>query len=167
MPNENQSASGNQTSMNYATVTAAFTPISAGFKSKTFSSDIFSSEEEFLGEPQPFKERAKPFVSNDGNVVQWIDIFSTAGKRDVTIFDGDALDFLLSWFYSNPQPLFNLGITYLRNDQIQTQVRTQMHLGCKVLNTPMRVLSNEIAVVKFTLGYGKLIPQDSEGSLVS
>jgi len=153
--------------MNFATVVAVFTPKSAGFAPITFKADVFSNEEEFLGEPQPDKERARLFMSNDGVAGQYVDIFSLAGKRDLSIFDGPQADKLTQWALTNPQPLFDFAFTYQRNDQDASQVRTHQHTDCKFMNTPGRAMSNDIIIVKFTFKYVKLAILDATGNLVS
>lgn len=153
--------------MNFATVVAIFTPKTAGLAPVTFKADVFFNEEEFLSEPQPDKDRARLFMSNDGNVGQYIDIFAIAGKRDLTIFDGVAADKLMGWAYTNPQPMFDLAFTYTRNDQDASQVRTHLHTDCKFINHPARAMSNDIAVQKFTFKYAKITPLDQSGNPVS
>jgi hypothetical protein len=141
--------------MNFATVIAAFTPKVSGFNPITFKSAVFFNEEEFLSEPQPDKERTRYFASNDGNAGQYIDIFAVAGTRDLTLLDGPEADQLIKWAFSNPQPTFDLAFRYQRNDQTAAEVRTQFHANCKIMNHPVRALSNDIAVVRFTFHYGK------------
>lgn len=153
--------------MNLASVIAAFTPAVSSFKAVTFRSDVFFNEEEFLSEPQPLKERTRPFMSNDGNTVQYLDLFAINGKRDISIIDGEEADALIGYCMSNPQPMFNLSFRYQRNDQDATQVREQFHRDCKFLNHPVRVMSNDIVLVKFTFHYAKLSVLDANGNPVS
>jgi hypothetical protein len=154
------------TSMNYATAIAVITPKVAGFPPLTYQSDTFFNEEEFLSEPQPARERARQFMSNDGLTVQYIDTFAKAGKRDITLLDGPQTDFLVSMANSNPQPLFDLNFTYQRNDQLASEVRAQMHYDCKIMNHPIRALSNDVAVIKFTIAYARLELLDATGNPV-
>lgn len=146
---------GKQTSMNFASVIATFTPNATGFSPVVFKSDTFFNEEEFLGEPQPDRERARLFMSNDGNAGQYLDIFAISGKRDITIFDGIQADLLQHWAFNNPQPMFDLSFSYQRNDQTAAEIRTHIHYGCKFMNHPARAMSNDIVVVKFTFKYAK------------
>lgn len=154
-------------SMNFATVIAAFTPKVPGFPPVTFKADVFFDEEEFLGEPQPNGDRARQFMDNTGQVAQYIDRFAINGKRDLTIFDGDAADALQKMAYSNPQPMFDLSFSYQRNDQDASSVITHRHTDCKFMNHPARAMSKDIAVVKFTFAYAKVQPLDAIGNLVS
>lgn len=142
--------------MNFATAIAAITPKVAGFPPLAIQSDTFFNEEEFLSEPQPTRDRARPFMANDGQTVQYIDIFAIAGKRDITLLDGPLIDEFIGMAMSNPQPMFDLNFTYQRNDQDASQIRAQNHIDCKVMNHPIRALSNDIAVVKFTIHYAKI-----------
>jgi hypothetical protein len=154
------------TSMNYATAIAIITPKVGGFPPLAIKADTFFNEEEFLAEPQPARDRARQFMSNDGETVQYIDIFAIAGKRDVTLLDGDLTDLFISQAMSNPQPLFDFAFTYQRNDQDASKIRTQNHIDCKIMNHPVRALSNDIAVVKFTLAYAKIQLLDFTGNPV-
>lgn len=157
---------GTVTSMNFASVIATFTPHASGFSPVVFTADVFFSEEEFLSEPQPDRDRARLFMSNDGNAGQYIDIFAVSGKRDITIIDGDAADQLTHWAYHNPQPMFDLDFLYQRNDQLASEIRTQRHESCKFMNHPGRALSNDIVVVKFSFKYAKLQLLNYNGSPV-
>lgn len=154
------------TSMNFGTAIVSITPKVAGFPPIIFQADTFFNEEEFLSEPQPSRERARQFMSNDGLTVQYIDTFAKAGKRDITIFDGPQADLLVSMANSNPQPLFDLNFTYQRNDQLASEIRAQMHYDCKILNHPIRALSNDIAVIKFSIAYGRIELLDATGNPV-
>lgn len=154
-------------SMNFATVIVAFTPKASGFQPITFKAEVFFNEEEFLGEAQPDKDRARLFMGNDGNNGQYIDIFAKAGKRDLTIFDGPAADKLQRWAFSNPQPAFDFSFVYQRNDQDAASVRTHFHKNCKILNHPTRVMSNDIAVVRFNIQYAGLEILNAVGQPVS
>lgn len=154
-------------SMDFASVLAIFTPKISGLAPVTFKADVFFNEEEFLGEPQPDKDRARLFMSNDGQTGQYIDVFAVSGKRDLTIFDGLQCDELMGWAFRNPQPLFDLAFTYTRNDQDASQIRTHMHTDCKFMNHPARAMSNDIAVVKFTFKYVKLAILNAAGNPVS
>lgn len=153
--------------MNFATVIATFTPTVAGFNPVVFKAKVFFNEEEFLTEPQADKERARLFMSNDGDAGQYIDIFAIAGKRDITIFDGPESDQLQGWAYANPQPSFDFSFVYQRNDQDATEVRTHFHKNCKFMNHPARAMSNDVAVLRFTFQYAKLQILDASGSPVS
>lgn len=153
-------------SMNFATVIATFTPKVPGFNPIVFKANVFFNEEEFLSEPQPDRERAKLFMSNDGNAGQYIDIFAISGKRDIVIFDGPEADQLQKWAYANPQPSFDLSFTYQRNDQLATEVRTHLHTNCKFMNHPARAMSNDVTVVRFTFQYAKLSILNSAGQSV-
>lgn len=155
------------TSMNFATVTVTMTPTTAGLAPITFSADTFFNEEEILGEAQPTKDRARPFMSNDGTTGQYIDIFAVSGKRDLTIFDGPEADKLQGWALRNPQPMFDLAFTYQRNDQDSSEVRTYLHQDCKFMNHPARVISNDIATVKFNFHYMNLSILNAAGNPVS
>lgn len=152
------------TSMNFATAIAVITPKVAGFAPITIQADTFFNEEEFLSEPQPTKDRARPFMSNDGSTIQYIDIFAKAGKRDITLLDGLNTDAFIRLAMNNPQPMFDLNFTYQRNDQDASQIRAQNHIDCKVMNHPIRALSNDIAVVKFTIHYSKIELLNASGS---
>ena len=143
-------------SMNYATAIAIITPKSGGFPPLAIQSDTFFNEDEFLSEPQPTKDRARPFMSNDGETVQYIDIFAKSGKRDITLLDSNLTDLFIRMALANPQPLFDFNFSYQRNDQDASQIRSQNHIDCKVLNHPVRALSNDIAVIKFTIHYAKI-----------
>lgn len=153
-------------SMSFATLIVILTPKSAGFSPITYKADVFLNEEECLSEPQPDRERARYFAANDGNQGQYIDTYATAGKRDLSLFDGPDADKLVKWTLSNPQPLFDAAVIYKRNDQDDTQVRTQMHENCKIFNHPVRAVSNDVATLKFTLHYGKLSVLDATGNPV-
>lgn len=153
--------------MDFASVLAIFTPKVGGFSPIVFKADVFFNEEEFLGEPQPDKDRARLFMGNDGETGQYIDLFAKSGKRDITIFDGAESDALQNWAYKNPQPLFDLAFTYTRNDQDASQVRTHFHTDCKTMNQPARAMSNDIAVVKFTFKYVKIAILNAAGNPVS
>lgn len=144
------------TSMNFASIIATFTPADTGFSPIVFTAETTFNEEEFLGEPQPDRERARLFMSNDGNTGQYLDIFAISGKRDLTIFDGIPSDLLQGWVYSNPQPMFDFAFVYQRNYQNSTDIRTHLHTGCKFMNHPARAMSNDVTVVKFTFKYAKL-----------
>lgn len=144
------------TSMNFATAIAIITPKVSGFPPIAIQSNTFFNEEEFLSEPQPTKDRSRPFMSNDGETVQYIDIFAKSGKRDITLLDGPLTDLFVRMALANPQPLFDLNFSYQRNDQDASEIRQQNHIDCKVLNHPIRSLSNDIAVVKFTIHYAKI-----------
>ena len=154
------------TSMNFATAIAIITPKVATFPPLAIQSDTFFNEEEFLSEPQPSKDRARQFMANDGNTAQYIDIFAIAGKRDVTLLDGPLTDQFVRMAMNNPQPMFDFNFTYERNDQDASQVRAQFHSDCKVVNHPIRALSNDIAVIKFTIVYAKLQLLDASGNPV-
>jgi len=153
-------------SMNYASVVAVFTPKSSAFSPIVYKADVLLNEEEFLGEPQPDRDRARQFMSNDGETSQYIDIFAISGKRDFSIIDSPASDQLSKWAFTNPQPLFNLEFTYQRNDQNASDVITHFHKDCKILNHPARVLSNDIVLLKFNIKYGKIIPLNASGELI-
>ena len=154
------------TSMNFATAIAVITPKVPGFPPLAIQADTFFNEEEFLSEPQPTKDRARPFMANDGNTIQYIDIFAIAGKRDITLLDGPLTDQFISMAMNNPQPLFDFNFTYQRNDQDDSEIRAQNHIDCKVMNHPIRALSNDIAVVKFTLHYAKIQLLNATGNPV-
>jgi len=153
--------------MNFASVTAVFTPKNSALAPITIQASGFFNEDEILGEPQPDKDRAKYFASNDGVTGQYIDIFAIAGKRDLTLFDGPESDKLQGWAYANPQPLFDCAVTYQRNDQDASQRRTHLHTDCKFFNHPARVMSNDIATLKFSLHYGTLKIVDGAGNAVT
>lgn len=153
-------------SMNFATATASITPKVSSFKPLVIKSDTFFNEEEFLSEPQPARERARQFMSNDGITAQYIDNFAKNGKRDITLLDSDQADLLVHMANSNPQPLFDLNFTYQRNDQLASEIRAQMHYDCKILNHPIRALSNDVAVIKFSIAYARLELLDSTGNQV-
>lgn len=155
------------TSMNFATAVMVLTPKDPSLAPITVTSEGFFNEEEFLGEPQPDKERARYFADNSGNTGQYIDIFAIAGKRDLTVFDGPEADKLQKYSYSNPQPLFDCAVTYQRNDQDASQRRTHLHSDCKFVNHPARVMSNDVATLKFSLHYGKLQIVDGAGNPVA
>lgn len=154
-------------SMSFATIIAIFTPKTAGLAPITYKADVFLNEEECLSEPQPDKERSRYFAANDGNQGQYIDIYAISGKRDLTIFDGPEADKLVGWALTNPQPMFDLAFTYKRNDQDDSQVRTQLHENCKFMNHPVRAVSNDVATLKFSTHYGKLSVLDAAGNPVS
>lgn len=154
------------TSMSFATVLAVFTPKTAGLAPITYKADVFLNEEECLSEPQPDAERARYFAANDGNNGQYIDKYAIAGKRDLSLFDSPEADKLVKWALTNPQPMFDLAFTYKRNDQDESEVRTQMHENCKILNHPVRAVSNDVATLKFSLHYGKLSVLDASGAPV-
>lgn len=158
---------GTVTSMNFATVVAVISPKNSEFPPVTFKADGFFHEEEFLSEPQPDKDRARLFMSNDGNAGEYIDNFAISGKRDITIFDGAAADALQKMAFSNPQPIFDLSFTYSRNDQDAAEIRTHLHTDCKFMNHPARAMSNDIATVKFSFKYAKLSLTDIAGNPVS
>lgn len=153
-------------SMSFATIIAVFTPKAAGFSPITYKADVFLNEEECISEPQPDSERARYFAANDGNNGQYIDKYATAGKRDISLFDSPEADKLVKWALSNPQPMFDCAVTYKRNDQDDSQVRTQLHENCKIYNHPVRTVSNDVATLKFSMHYGKLSVLDAAGSPV-
>lgn len=155
------------TSMDFASVIVTCTPKSPGLAPIVFKASSFFNEEEFLSEPQPDRDRARPFMSNDGRTGQYIDNFAKAGKRDLTIFDGPEADKLQGWAYLNPQPLFDLSFRYQRNSQDESEVRTHFHTDCKILNHPARAMSNDIAVKKFNFHYMQLAILDEAGNPVA
>lgn len=155
------------TSMDFASVIATFTPKAEGLSPIVFKADVFFNEEEFLSEPQPDKDRARLFMSNDGSAGQYIDLFAIAGKRDIKIFDGDAADKLNGWAFANPQPVFDLAFLYRRNSASDSEARINMHLDCKFINHPARAMSNDIATIKFSFKYARLQILNGSGEPVS
>lgn len=153
-------------SMNYASLIAAFTPSNQSLAPITYDASIFFTEEEFLGEAQPDRETSKQFASNDGNTVQYIDNYATTGKRDITLIDGPAADALMHWAYLRPRPMFSLSARFQRNDQDEAQIREYFHKDCKITNHPARVMSNDIVVIKFTIQYGNIQLLDEDGNPV-
>ncbi len=154
------------TSMNFATIIMTLTPHDTNYSPLVLKSDTLFNEEEFLGEPQPDKDRTRWFASNDGVTGQYLDIFAIAGKRDLTIIDGSFADLLQNYAYANPQPMFDFDFRYQRNDQDNSQIRTHSHKDCKFTNHPARVMSNDIVVTKFTLHYGTIKILDVDGNPV-
>lgn len=157
----------NVISLNFASVIATFMPKNSSIAPIIFKADVFYQEDQMLSEPQPNKERAMLFSSNDGESGQWVDIFSKAGKRDLTLIDGLETEKLITWAMSNPQPLFNLAFFYKRNDQDASEARTQMHYECKFLGHPMRIPSNDVVSIRFNFGYAKIDTLDANGRPLS
>lgn len=143
-------------SMNFASVIMTFIPKPTTFSPVIFKASVFFNEEELLSEAQPDKERARLFMSSDGQTGQYIDNFAISGKRDLSMFEGIESDLLTKWAFNNPQPMFDFSFVYQRNDQDAADIRTHYHKDCKFMNHPVRVVSNEITVVKFTFKYAKL-----------
>jgi len=148
----------------FATIIGTLTPRDTSIPPIQFASDTTFDEEEFLGEPQPAKERGRRFMSNDGERSTVIQRYASNGKRDVTLFDGIFSDQLIGWAQKNPTVYFNFMFQYKRNIEGTEDVRKHFHKNCFIENTPARAMSNEIAVIKFTMNYEKLQLQDQNGN---
>lgn len=152
--------------LNFGTIIATLTPRIADVAPIQYFSDTTLDEEEILSEPQPAKERIRRFMGNDGNYSQSILRYASNGKRDFSVFDGPICDQLISWAQRNPSVPFDFSFRYQTNLQDAATFRTQFHTNCVFENTPARVISNEIAVVKFTFNYEKLSVLDADGNAV-
>lgn len=153
----------NVTSMDYATAIAILTPKDPSLAPIAMKADTFFHEEEFLGELQPDMDRARLFMSNDGQTGQYVDRYAITGKRDITLIEGVLTDAMQSWALRNPQPMFDLSFSYQRNSQDASTVVTHMHYGCKTMNHPAKALSNDIVVIKFTIKYSSFAMLNAAG----
>lgn len=154
------------TYLNFGTIIATLTPKDSSVAPIQYKADTTWDEEEFLGEPQPAKERGRRFMSNDGEYSQVVLRYASNGKREFQVFDDDIADQLISWAQRNPTVVFDLAFRYQRDGADASAIRTQFHSDCFFENTPARVLSNDVACVKFTLNYGKLSVLDANGNPV-
>lgn len=148
-------------SMNFASLIATLTPRTPGLAGIQFKADTTWDEEEWLGEPQPAKERGKRFMSNDGRRSVTVHRFASNGTRDFSMIDGPEADQLIGWAQQNPTIHFDLDFVYQRNEIDVTQIRRQTMTDCFVQNTPARALNNDIVIVKFTVNYGSLTVYDN------
>lgn len=148
----------------FASIIGNFTPRDTSISPIQYTSETTSDEEEFLGEPQPAKERGRRFMSNDGQRSTVIQRYASNGKRDITLFDGPFADQLISWAQRNPTVFFDFMFQYKRNIEGTEDIRKHYHKDCYIENTPARAISNDIAVIKFTLNYAKLQLQDQDGN---
>lgn len=144
------------TSMNFASIIATLTPRNSAFSPIQFRADTTWDEEEWLGEPQPAKERGRRFMSNDGQRSVTIHRFASNGTRDFSMIDGPEADQLIGWAQQNPTVHFDMVFTYQRDEVDGTSIRTQKMFDCFVQNTPARALSNDVVVTKFTINYNQL-----------
>lgn len=149
--------------LQFATILATFTP-QDGSPPIQLQSQTWFDEEEFLGETQPAKERGRRFMSTNGVYSQVIQRYATNGKRDITVFDMPQCDQLVSIAQRNPYPIFDFAFRYQREQSDVTSIRVHYHWDCFIENTPFRAISNEIAVVKFTINYGRVQLQDGNGA---
>lgn len=154
---------GNVSSLNFASVIATFTPKDPKKAPIVYKADVFYTEEQMLSEPTPNAPRSKYFAANDGETGQWIDRFAIDGQRDLILMDGIETEKLIAFAMSNPQPLFDFSFFYKRNDQSAEEARTQLHKGCKFLNHPARIPSNDVVTIRFSLGYAKIQTLDANG----
>ena len=154
-------------SLNFASVVATFTPKDESVKPITLKADVFWNEDQMLSEPTPDKPRAKYFASNDGKTGQYIDIFAKSGTRDCMLMDSLEAEKLIAWAMSNPQPLFDFSFFYKRNDQEDTEARTQIHYDCKFLGHPARVPANDVVIIRFNFQYANMDTLDAEGVPIS
>jgi len=149
----------------FGTIIATLTP-KDGTAPIQYKADTTLDEEEILSEAQPAKERGKRFMSNDGQYSQVVQRYASNGKRDFSVFDAAIADRLTGWAQANPTKKFDFAFRYQRDELDAADIRIQFHSDCFFENTPARVISNEIATVKFTLNYGKLSVQDGAGNPV-
>jgi hypothetical protein len=147
--------------LNFATILATLTPLDDSISPIQYKADSTLDEEEFLSDAQPAKERGRRFVGNDGKTSTTIKRFASNGTRDFQVFDGAIADQLISWAQRNPTVDFDFDFSYQREEQDESSVRIQRHINCFFENTPIRTLSNDIAVVKFTVNYEQLALIDS------
>jgi len=150
--------------LEFATIIVTLIPRDTSIGPVQYASDTTFDEEEFLGEPQPAKERGRRFMSNDGNKSTVIQRYASNGKREATIFDGIIADSLISWAQRNPTVYFDYIFQYQRNIEGTQDIRKHVHTDCFIENTPGRAMSNDIAVIKFMLNYGKFQIQDQDGN---
>ncbi len=144
------------TRMNFGTIIATFTPLDNSIAPIQYQADTTFDEEEFLSEPQPAKERGRRFMSNNGFDSTTIHRYASNGTRDFSVFDGPIAKQLEGWAEQNPTVHFNLDFSYQLEEQDSASIVIQRHLDAFFSNTPARVISNDVAVIKFTLNYGKL-----------
>lgn len=152
--------------MNFASTIVTATP-KAGGAPIQYTSDTTWNEEDFLGEAQADKERGKQFVGNDGETFQTIHRYSSSGKREVTLLDGEVADALTGWAQQNPTIHFDFVFQFQRIENDASSIRRHVHTDCFIENTPARVMNNETATIKFMMKYGKLSVQDGSGNPVS
>jgi len=151
------------TNISFATIIATLTPKDSTFKPIQYKADSTFDEETILSEPQPAKERGRRFMSNDGNQSQVIQRYASNGKRDLSVFDDTVADLMKGWAQRNPTVYFDFSFRYIREAQSVQTVRVQVHSDCFFENTPAREISNDIAIIKFTINYAKLTITDANG----
>lgn len=149
-------------SMNFASIIATLTPRKSGVAPIQFRADTTWDEEEWLGEPQPAKERGRRFMSNDGQRSVTIHRFASNGTREFSMIDGPEADQLIGWAQQNPTIHFDLDFSYQRDENDGTSIRKQVMRDCFIQNTPARALNNDVVVVKFTINYNSLVVQDAQ-----
>lgn len=149
--------------LEFATIIGTFIPRDSSVSPIQYTAETTFDEETFLGEPQPVKERGRRFMSNDGEISNVIQRYASNGKRDISVFDGIFSDQLTGWAQRNPTVYFDFTFQYKRNLNGVTDIRKHFHKDCYIENTPAREISNEIAIIKFTINYGKLQLQDQNG----
>lgn len=143
--------------MNFATIIASFTPLDTSFNSFKFEGQSTWDESEILSEPQLQKPRGRRFMDNLGQSGVTIHRYAKNGMRDLTLFDGDdSANKLQQLADNNPTIHFDLDFLYYLDEQDSTKRRIQRHLDCFIENQPIRAISNEVAIVRFTVNYGSL-----------
>lgn len=139
--------------MNFATAIGTITPLVSGFKPITFKSDTTWDETDILTEPQYGKPRGRRFVSQDGVNSTTIHRYAKAGTRDLNMLDVQAAEKLVKYALNNPTVHFDFDFRYQLEEQDAASIRIQRHKDCFIANAPIRTISNDVAIIRFTIDF--------------
>lgn len=140
--------------MNFATIIGTITPINnSAFNAISFKADTTWDESSILAEPALGKPRGRRFISMDGSSSTTIHNYSKAGTRDFIMFDTEAAEKLMKYYSNNPTVHFDFDFQYQLEEQDDSKIRIQRHKDVFIANQPAREVSNDVAIIRFSLDY--------------